>query len=687
MKKLLKRVEALAMSKMRTFMPRWAILLIDTFIVATAYILLWLFRNTLSPHQAPFLFFKFGIVVSFFLFSSIIFKTYHGVVRFSTMLDLKRLAAASIFATVLYTIFAAGCNYWNFLNGHLSIFNLWIPIVLGMIVISGQVIFRFAVRSLFETLESSYKNKKERAFILGCEYESVLLAQSLLAEQATPYQPVAYICHKNLQQEGKKLGGLPILNVNKGLNNLMKQYNVKTLLLYKSQIDTMPREFYDNCIVEGIELLMVNTFEKHSNNTNGDNVGDDSATKTASTPQINKIKIEDLLGRNAIIMNRNAIEDQFIGETILITGAAGSIGGEISKQVKSFKCKRIIILDQAETPLNDLYLQLISTNGGTEFVPVVASVTNKRKMRHIFEEYRPSLVFHAAAYKHVPMMESHPSTATCTNVGGTKIIADLSAEYGVKRFVMVSTDKAVNPTNVMGATKRAAEIYIQSLYYKLLEEGVENPTQFVTTRFGNVLGSNGSVVPLFKKQIEAGGPVTVTHRDITRFFMTIPEACSLVLEAGCTGKGGEIYIFDMGEAVKIYDLAEKMIRLSGKTPGVDIKIIETGLRPGEKLYEELLSNKENTMPTYHKKVMIAKVRKYCFSDIAPKIENMIATAAEYNKPYEVVKVLKTIIPEYHSQNSVFESIDKEIEVVKEREELYKAKSPTKQEHNNRIICA
>ena len=438
--------------------------------------------------------------------------------------------------------------------------------------------------------------------------------------------------------------------------NLMFQYKVHTLLLYKSQLDSMPKEFYDNCIVEGLELLMVTMFSRFDENTE------------RIEPQINKIKIEDLLGRNAIIMDKDAIEDQFNGKTVLITGAAGSIGSEIAIQVSQFKCKTLIILDQAETPLNDLWLALDKKNPNNIIIkPIIGSVSNETKIRQIFDSAHPDIVFHAAAYKHVPMMEFHPSASVVTNVLGTKIVADLSVEYGAQRFVMISTDKAVNPTNVMGATKRAAEIYIQSLYFKQLEDGREYPTQFVTTRFGNVLGSNGSVVPLFKRQIEAGGPVTVTHKDITRYFMTIPEACSLVLEAGCTGNGGEIYVFDMGEAIKIYDLAEKMIRLSGKIPGQDIKIVETGLRPGEKLYEELLAPEENTLATYHKKVRIAKVRKHKYSSIAPIIEEMNGIALQYVHPVEVVKYLKVLIPEFKSKNSErFEALD---DMALEKKEL------------------
>lgn len=632
---------------MRNYMPRWTIFVIDLSIVIVAFTYLWFFRNNIASTPSHHFALKITVVILFYAVSAVLFKTHHGVVRFSTISDLRRLSFSILFATILFEIFSIAINGTNLANGHLIQFNLWFPVILGFIVIAGQLIFRFMVKTVYEGFEKRYQQQKTRAFILGSDYESILLSNSIKEEKNNPYEPVAFIT-LNDAQVGRSVGGLPILSARKGLLNLMARYQTHTLLLYKSQLDSMPKEFYDRCIVEGLELLMVSTFTKH----------DDTVVQTA--PQINKIKIEDLLGRNAIEMDKEAIEHHFTDKVVLITGAAGSIGSEIAIQVTQFRCKQIILLDQAETPLNDLWLMLKSRNpNNIDIKPIIGSVSSAQKMRQVFERARPHIVFHAAAYKHVPMMEFHPSASVITNVLGTKNVADMAVETGVERFVMISTDKAVNPTNIMGATKRAAEIYIQSLYHNLLAEGVENPTQFVTTRFGNVLGSNGSVVPLFKRQIEAGGPITITHKDITRYFMTIPEACSLVLEAGCMGHGGEIYVFDMGEAVKIYDLAEKMIRLSGKIPGEDIKIVETGLRPGEKLYEELLSCDENTIPTYHKKVKIAKVRRYNYSDIAPMIDEMNDLALQHIQTIEVVKRLKALIPEFISQNSViFEELDK-----------------------------
>ena len=646
-----KRIDHLFLKVMGSFMPRWTIFLFDEFIVVMAFISLWFFRDTIAAEPAQHFTLKLLIVAIIFAATSMFFRTYHGVVRFSTMADLKRLAYSAGAGSIIYFIFVLIFNNTD-IEGEVHLtFNYWFPLVMGLMVIAGQFIFRFTVRSVFESMEqNSNSSKKTRAFILGSDYESILLGSHILSDRTSPFHPVAFIAfHSN--QVGKVVSGIPIISLDKDISKQMKDFRTNTLLLYKSQLEVMPKDFYDKCIVEGMDILLVSMFTKYDGN------------EATPVPQINKIRIEDLLGRNTIKMDRSRIENQFTGQTIMITGAAGSIGSEIARQVSQFDCKEILLIDQAETPLNDLWLDLTAKNTGIKIKPIIGNVSNQVKMRQIFECAKPSLVFHAAAYKHVPIMEFHPSAAVVTNVGGTKIVADLCLEYGVKRFVMVSTDKAVNPTNVMGASKRAAEIYVQSLYLKQVERGVPNPTEFVTTRFGNVLGSNGSVVPLFKRQIEAGGPVTVTHRDITRYFMTIPEACSLVLEAGCTGKGGEIYIFDMGEAVKIYDLAEKMIRLSGRIPHKDIRIVETGLRPGEKLYEELLATSENTLPTYHKKVMIAKVRQYDYDLIHPTIKEMLYTANKYVYPDDVVRKLKKLIPEFKSTNSAkYEALDREMEL-------------------------
>ena len=371
------------------------------------------------------------------------------------------------------------------------------------------------------------------------------------------------------------------------------------------------------------------------------------------------MQIEDLLGRDPIVLDNSLVRSNIRGSVVMITGACGSIGSEIVRQVATYKAKKIILVDQAETPMHDMALEMKEKFPEADIVLFMGDVQNRDRMERAFAEYRPRFVFHAAAYKHVPMMEINPSEAVLTNVMGTKNIADLALKYDVYKFVMISTDKAVNPTNVMGCTKRLAEAYTQSLFFDAKRKGKK--TQFITTRFGNVLGSNGSVIPIFRRQIAEGGPVTITHRDIIRYFMTIPEACSLVLEAGCMGNGGEIYVFDMGKPVKIYDLATRMISLAGLRPGVDIEIKEIGLRPGEKLYEELLNDKEKTLDsTENDKIMVAKVRTYDFNTVYDNISNIISFA-EHGNVHDMIKNMKMFIPEYHSNHSEFEQIDKEIE--------------------------
>jgi FlaA1/EpsC-like NDP-sugar epimerase len=411
----------------------------------------------------------------------------------------------------------------------------------------------------------------------------------------------------------------------------------------------MRSEAADIFLSHNIKLLMLNHIEEYD-------AEDKELSKVSA--HVQNIKIEDLLSRDPIVNNNPLISESTRDKTVLITGAAGSIGSEIVRQIASYKPGRIILLDQAETPMHDMQLELEQKFKDVNKVMCIADVSNYARLDEIFSTYRPQIVYHAAAYKHVPMMEANPIEAVVTNVFGSKNVADLSMRYGAEKFVMISTDKAVNPTNIMGASKRIAEIYVQSLALSIKNEH-RAATNFITTRFGNVLGSNGSVIPLFRRQIAQGGPVTVTHHDIIRYFMTIPEACSLVLEAGCMGNGGEIYIFDMGKPVKIYDLASRMISLSGLRPNVDINIVETGLRPGEKLYEELLNEKELTTATQHKKIMIAKVRTYDYADVCASL-NRLRDVVDTHVTHDIVAQMKTIVPEFKSQNSEFELIDKEL---------------------------
>ncbi|HRD40779.1 MAG TPA: nucleoside-diphosphate sugar epimerase/dehydratase, partial [Bacteroidia bacterium] len=435
---------------------------------------------------------------------------------------------------------------------------------------------------------------------------------------------------------GRSLEGAFIYTPDK-MESLVKDNDVELIII---SIQNLPpqklNDITDWCLNHNVRLLNVPPAKKWINGE-------------LSFNQLRAINIEDLLERDPIKLDNELISSQIKDKIVLITGAAGSIGSELSRQCMKYAPKKIILLDQAESPLHDVELEFSDKFSKDKFETVIGDVRNEDRMQNVFRTFKPEIVFHAAAYKHVPMMENNPSESILTNILGTKITADLSVEYKVSKFVFVSTDKAVNPTNVMGASKRIAEIYIQSL-------GKQSSTKFVTTRFGNVLGSNGSVIPRFKKQIEQGGPITITHPEITRYFMTIPEACQLVLEAGSMGKGGEIFVFDMGKSVKIVDLARKMIKLSGLEEGRDIKIVYTGLRPGEKLYEELLADSENTLPTHHTQILIGKVREYDYADVAKVINELIKLFDTQNN-LKIVQCMKELVPEFKSNNSVYEQLD------------------------------
>ena len=468
------------------------------------------------------------------------------------------------------------------------------------------------------------------------------------------FNPVALLAIDEGSTRGK-INGIPVEKFDGAkIADIFEHYNARTLIFLSTHLEMMQNGFAENFIPHRIKLMMLNPITEFDMNTDAQNPN--------YSAHVNAIKIEDLLSRPVIKNDNPLIREQIKGNTVLITGAAGSIGSEIVRQVADFEAGCIVLLDQAETPMHDMQLEMEEKFPGVHIELYVADVTNRQRLEQVFRRFRPKFVYHAAAYKHVPMMERNPTEALLTNVMGTRNLADLSLQYNVRKFVMVSTDKAVNPTNIMGASKRIAEIYVQSLFNSMKDEpGADSNTipQFITTRFGNVLGSNGSVIPLFRHQIEQGGPVTVTHRDIIRYFMTIREACSLVLEAGCMGHGGEIFLFDMGEPVKIYDLARRMILLAGLKPDEDIKIVETGLRPGEKLYEELLNDKEKTIPTGNKKIMIAKVRQYDFEAVIALI-NRIVSLAQEGRTHDMVLAMKSLVPEYKSKNSKFEAIDREL---------------------------
>jgi FlaA1/EpsC-like NDP-sugar epimerase len=568
-----------------------------------------------------------------------IFKTYAGLLRHSTFKDALRIWCAVFCANIVLAIIYF-IVYPKFLA------TLAILFINLLLTFSFIFFFRMLVRLIFDYANkiSDNKTKLLPMLIYGVERSNINLAKMVESNYNSNYQIVGFISHSSSISHQKILGN-PIYFKDYFYNNIRKFNYVKAILIQPEEINRTEKQLLaEICYRNKIELLAIPSIEKWKNDKN----------------EINNFNIEDLLGRTPIEIDTETIRKNLEGKRVLVTGAAGSIGSEIVRQLCQFNLDLLILCDIAETPLHQLGLNLNETFPDVKFVSTIADVRNKSKMEYLFSTYKPHCVYHAAAYKHVPIMEDHPGEAILTNVSGSKNVADMALAYGAENFVMVSTDKAVNPSNAMGASKRIAEIYIQALSGHLKNENVENspPIRFITTRFGNVLGSNGSVVPLFEKQIKEGGPVTVTDPSIIRYFMTIPEACSLVLEAGNFGKGGEIFIFDMGEPVRIKDMAEEMIRLSGFTPYEDINIVFTGLRPGEKLYEELLYDKETHNPTHNKKIMVANVCEQDINKVLPLLNQLIETSNTCNN-MEIVKLMKQIVPEFVSINSEYEVLDKQ----------------------------
>lgn len=647
-RRILIRLSKLSLMKVlsATPAPRWAVLLADMAIVAISCILTFTFNSYVSGEDVwytPII--KTIIILFAYLLFSILFKSYQYIVRLSVIEDVYRIAMLVFFASVILSFVAFS---FEIITGQ-RYYSIWNIFIIGVFAFSIMMCMRLTIKYLYTLINGATVVRKP-VIVLGSAINSFVLASALKNEVEGRFDPVALLSLSE-KKINTTINGIPIIKYDaSAINDVFAKYKCDTLLFLSTQIELMRSGFADAFFENGIKLLMLNQVEEFD--------VDGNSMPNLST-HVHNIKIEDLLGREVINNNNPMIEQQLRDQVVLITGAAGSIGSEIVRQVALFKAKEIVLVDQAETPMHDLQLELEEKCPDVDVKLCIGDITNFNRMNHIFSQYRPRYVFHAAAYKHVPMMENNPSEAIYTNVFGTKNIADLSIKYDVDKFVMISTDKAVNPTNVMGASKRIAEIYVQSLFFynNKIKDG--RHTRFITTRFGNVLGSNGSVIPRFRQQIEEGGPVTVTHRDIIRYFMTIPEACSLVLEAGCMGQGGEIYIFDMGKPIKIYDLATRMISLAGFRPNVDIKIVETGLRPGEKLYEELLNDKELTLATKHKKIMIAKVRTYKFEQITEHIERLKTMLLEDNV-HDIVAEMKHIVPEYKSQNSQWQKVDNEI---------------------------
>ena len=619
-------------------LPRWIVLTGDMVLISFTYIITLFLRISLAKLSViPVeVIIQLAAILPFFLLGAWVFKSYHGIIRHTAIQDATRVLCAHLTGTIGMLLVSLLGNV------------IYRPLAIPFSVIFVHFFFsaftlitlRFVVQYLYQkAIENPVEKQKILIFGAG---ELGLIAKGVVeSDKPMAYKVVGFI-DDNPVLQWKTLRGLRVWPVNYAFKNIVSQKEIKELIIaiHPENINyDRKREIIDRCIENNI---MVREIPEPSVWING----------VLKTDMIKKVRIEDLLGRPSIRLNNPMVADGLKNKRVMVTGGAGSIGSEIVRQLAHFMPRSITVVDQGESALYDLQMELNPILKSFELNYIVADMYDSYRLRKIFEQYKPEIIFHASAYKHVPLMEDNSYEAVKTNVGGTMNMADLASEFKVEKFVMVSTDKAVNPSSVMGATKRLCEIYTQSLFML-----GQSKTQFITTRFGNVLGSNGSVIPLFEKQIANGGPVTVTHKDIVRYFMTIPEACQLVLEAGFTGKGGEIFLFDMGEQVKILDLAKKMIALSGFIPNQDIKIVETGLRPGEKLYEELLASMEESLPTQNKKLLIANARPKDYAVAQKKIIDLVNNIKHYNE-FELVACLKDIVPSYVSNNSKFSVLDK-----------------------------
>ncbi len=613
--------------------PRWLIFLIDLAIALSAVILAYMLRfNFAIPARElrplPQILLYMAVVRSA---SFIIARSYAGIIRYTSTGDALRVFG-TVFAGSIFFALTNLCTF--FIIGHFFFIPFSVIIIDFLATSFGMIAFRLLVKLVY--LEFLHTDReKVNVLIYGAGEAGITAKRTLDRDAGTRYKVLAFL-DDSPNKQGKKLEGVDILSPDR-LDDLLSAKDISQIILAVMHIDPAKKQaLVDKCLAYHTRVLAVPPMIRWINGE-------------LSFNQIKNINIEDLLEREEIKLDENRLSQEITGKTILVSGAAGSIGSELVRQLGRFAPRKLILIDQAETPLHYLELETLAGNPSFEVEFILCDICNENRMRKIFSAFRPDLVYHAAAYKHVPMMENNPAEAVLTNVRGTRIIADLSVETGVRKFIMISTDKAVNPTNVMGASKRIAEIYTQAL---------NSPagTRFITTRFGNVLGSNGSVIPMFRSQIEKGGPVTITHPDVTRFFMTIPEACQLVLEAGACGLGGEIFIFDMGKSVRIVDLAKKMIQLSGLTLDKDIQIRYIGLRPGEKLFEELLNVEENTIPTHHPLILAAKVRPCAAEVIGHEIDELTGMLPGRNN-FEIIRKMKQIVPEYKSQNSVYEELD------------------------------
>jgi FlaA1/EpsC-like NDP-sugar epimerase len=625
------------MIDLRARTPRWVIILIDLVLAAFALGFAYLMRFDLKANRILIetewaILSKsvgFYFLVKFLVFY--LYKIHKGLVRYTSTEDLKRIFLAVLNCSFIFLI--AGFIRFKFMDGYF-LFPMSVLIMEFLAGFAFTVGSRFIVK-LFYLERTKSKSEQENVLIYGAGVSGLITKRTIENDPRNTQKVIGFI-DDNLKLDKTRIEGTKIFSSQK-LIDLKKEFDIQQMIVAIQQPNPENlKKILDTCLELKINVQKVPNPKSW---VNGE----------FTTKQLSKIKIEDLLGRKAINLSNEKIKAELSNKVILISGAAGSIGSGLTKEIAQYNPSLLLLLDQAESPVYDLQFELQNLHPSLNFDVIIGDICNENRMERIFEHFKPEMIFHAAAYKHVPMMEMNPAEAVLNNIKGTKILTDLAIKFNISKFVMISTDKAVNPTNVMGASKRIAEIYVQ-------KKNEEEKTKFITTRFGNVLGSNGSVIPLFQKQIENGGPVTVTDERITRFFMTIPEACQLVLEAGAMGDGGEIYVFDMGESVKIIDLAKKMISLSGLELGRDIDIKITGLRPGEKLYEELLANEENTLPTHHEKILIAKTRLASENQII-QIEELTNVLTVKNNT-QLVQTMKEIVPEFISNNSEFEKLDK-----------------------------
>ena len=619
-------------------LPYWGIILLDCCLILFSGLLVYTLNNgVLSTLDIlGHLLVTLLVCLIPYLVGFRLFHTYSGIIRYSSFVDLQKVGFAVLFGLICVVVFQVLTDFSPYLV-YIRKRDLILSALLAMSLMWMMRVFvKYFYVSTFRVA------KAERAFIYGVKQGGVSLAKSIQNQDPARFVLAGFI--SDLTEIGNRyLMGVKVYPNNEDLIGVMRRLQADVLLVSPLKVEAIRnnQEMVDRLIKANIKIYMTPAAQEWDGRSD------------LSHTQLREVNIEDLLPRDKIEIDLEAVRKQLTGKRILITGAAGSIGSEIVRQVAQFAPERMVLIDQAETPLHDVRLMMARQWSNIESYTVVSDICVRERMEELFEEHRPDYVFHAAAYKHVPMMEDNPEESVRNNVDGTRVIADLAVKYGTRKFVMVSTDKAVNPTNVMGCSKRICEIYVQSLDQAIKDGKVSGRTQFVTTRFGNVLGSNGSVIPLFKEQIKRGGPVTVTHKDIIRFFMLIPEACKLVLEAGTMGNGGEIFVFDMGKPVRIVDLAERMIRLSG-VKGIEIRF--TGLRDGEKLYEEVLNEEETSKPTFHPKIKIAQVRAYDYADANLRIDALVHACA-VEGDMQIVKRMKEIVPEFKSQHSKYEVLD------------------------------